>query len=429
MRIDGRKEDEMREIKIERNILEHPQGSVLIQYGKTKVICTAMIEEKTPFFLRGTGKGWLVAEYSMLPSSTNERKVRDSTRGKVDGRTQEIQRMIGRVLRSVVDLKKIGERTIWVDCDVIQADGGTRTASVTGAFVALHDALKKIKCLSALKSHVAAVSLGVVDDKVMMDLCYQEDSRAQVDMNVAMTDKGEIIEIQGTGEQNPFSASQLTAMIEFATKGTRALIEKQKEALRENRKIILSTGNPNKVREIKEILKDINLRIFTKDEVGLKDLDVEESGKTLEENAMIKARAIWNARKGIVMADDTGLFVDALGDNEPGVYSSRYAGDNATDKDNRIKLLDRMKGRENRAARFRTVIALIMEDGSEIYLEGECKGRITESEIGNNGFGYDSIFIPEGYGETFGQLSSEVKDKISHRAKALESLKEYFEKR
>lgn len=193
------------------------------------------------------------------------------------------------------------------------------------------------------------------------------------------------------------------------------------------KKIILSTGNKNKVREIKEILKDLRLQVVSKDEVGLSDMDVEETEKTLSGNALKKARAIWEETKAAVMADDTGLFVDSLG-GEPGVYSARYAGEHADDRDNRAKLLKNMEKAEDRSARFITSIALVFEDGSSEVIEGECVGRITEFEKGENGFGYDSIFMPDGYDKTFAELPSETKNIISHRAKALTKFKERLER-
>jgi len=234
-RIDGRLFDDKREVKITRNFLKHPDGSVLIEMGETKVICTAMIEERVPPFLKGEGKGWVTAEYSMLPGSTITRKRRSI--GKVDGRSQEIQRLIGRALRSVVDFKVLGERTIWIDCDVIQADGGTRTAAVTGSFVAMMDAINKLidnKLIdkSPVKNYIAAISVGVVNETSLLDLCYEEDSNAKVDMNVIMSDDGKIIEIQGTGEESPFTQDELMELLDIAKKGTAELIEVQKEVLK-----------------------------------------------------------------------------------------------------------------------------------------------------------------------------------------------------
>ncbi len=235
-RIDGRRFDQLRPVKIQRNYTKHAQGSVLIEMGDTKIICTAMVEDRVPPFLKNTGKGWITAEYSMLPSSTQNRKIRDSSRGRIDGRNQEIQRLIGRALRTVVDLDTIGERTVWIDCDVIQADGGTRTASITGAFVALVDAFnslvdKGVYNRLPIKGFVSAISVGIVDDMPLLDLRYQEDARAKVDMNIVMTGEGEFIEIQGTGEEAPFSNRDLMDMLDLGEKGNTELIDIQKQAL------------------------------------------------------------------------------------------------------------------------------------------------------------------------------------------------------
>ncbi|MBW2039905.1 MAG: ribonuclease PH [Deltaproteobacteria bacterium] len=235
-RNDGRQWDELRRVKITRYYIKHAEGSVLIEVGDTKVICTATVEESIPPFLKNTGTGWVRAEYSMLPRSTHIRAPRESVRGKVGGRTQEIQRLIGRSLRSVADLNAFGERTILLDCDVIQADGGTRTASITGAYVALVDAfrwLKKNREIEEIpvKDSVAAVSAGIVDGEMFLDLDYNEDSRAQVDMNLVMTSKGEFVEVQGTAEESPFSKGELDKMIFLAIKGIRELSKIQKEVL------------------------------------------------------------------------------------------------------------------------------------------------------------------------------------------------------
>ena len=237
-RTDNRLNDELRNVKITRNYLLHPEGSVLIEVGETKVICTAMIEDRVPPFLKGTGKGWVSAEYSMIPGSTGVRKSRDINKGKIDGRSQEIQRLIGRSLRSVVDLEGFGERTMWIDCDVIQADGGTRTASITGAFVAMADAFYKLKNDEVIdnipvKSFISAVSVGILNGEAILDLCYEEDSRAEVDMNIVMTDKGRFVEVQGTGEEATFSQDELMQLIYLAKKGCRDLCEIQKNILGE----------------------------------------------------------------------------------------------------------------------------------------------------------------------------------------------------
>lgn len=237
MRIDGRKYDQLRHTKITRNYTKYAEGSVLIEMGDTRVICTASLEDKVPPFLKGTGEGWITCEYSMLPRATQVRKPRDSSKGKIDGRTMEIQRLIGRALRSVVDLKAIGEKTIWIDCDVIQADGGTRTASITGAFVALVDAVNKLHKktpfeIYPIRQFVSAVSVGVVNELKMLDLCYIEDSNAKVDMNIVMTNSGEFVEIQGTGEQKPFSKKELDELLILGEKGIKQLIALQKESLK-----------------------------------------------------------------------------------------------------------------------------------------------------------------------------------------------------
>lgn len=238
IRIDKRLKDQLRKVTINRNYLLHPEGSVLIEVGNTKVICTAMIEDRVPPFLKGTGKGWVSAEYSMIPGSTGVRKSRDINKGKIDGRSQEIQRLIGRSLRSVVDLESFGERTLWIDCDVIQADGGTRTASITGAFVAMADAFHKLKKDGLIekipvKSFVSAVSVGILKGEPILDLCYEEDSQAEVDMNIVMTDKGQFVEVQGTGEEATFSRGQLIDLISLASKGCQDLYEIQRNALGE----------------------------------------------------------------------------------------------------------------------------------------------------------------------------------------------------
>ncbi|RNB84288.1 ribonuclease PH [Brevibacillus nitrificans] len=236
MRVDGRAHDQLRPVTITRNYIKHAEGSCLIEVGDTKVICTATLEDRVPPFMRGGGKGWITAEYSMLPRATATRNARESSKGKVGGRTMEIQRLIGRALRSVVHLEAMGEKTIWIDCDVIQADGGTRTASITGAFVALVDAMQKLVESGTWKQlplhdFLAATSVGVIGEETLLDLNYKEDSTATVDMNVVMTGKGKFVELQGTGEDAPFSPEQLQDMIALAKAGINQLVAAQKEAL------------------------------------------------------------------------------------------------------------------------------------------------------------------------------------------------------
>jgi ribonuclease PH len=235
-RSDGRAPNQMRTVSIKKNFIKHAEGSVLIQVGDTKVICNASVEEKVPPFLRDKKQGWVTAEYSMLPRSTHTRMSRESSRGKVSGRTQEIQRLIGRSLRAVVDMEQLGERTIWIDCDVIQADGGTRTASITGAFVAMCLAMKQLKKEKKIetipvKDFVAATSVGILEGKKILDLEYSEDSVAEVDMNIVKTGRGGFVEIQGTAEQEPFSDKDMEAMLSLAHKGIKELIALQKKTI------------------------------------------------------------------------------------------------------------------------------------------------------------------------------------------------------
>ncbi len=242
MRIDGRSPLQIRPVKITRNFLKHPGGSVLVEFGDTKVICTASVEENVPRFLKDTNQGWVTSEYAMIPGATHTRSTRESASGRVGGRTHEIQRLIGRSLRSVVDLSSFGQRTIWMDCDVIQADGGTRTAAITGSFVALADALETLRkkgfiTAPPLKDAVAAVSIGIIGKKIYLDLDYSEDSRADVDMNFVMTGKGGLVEVQGTAERTPFRPEDLIRMMRIARKAIARLTTIQKRTLKINRSL------------------------------------------------------------------------------------------------------------------------------------------------------------------------------------------------
>lgn len=236
MRIDNRENNQLRPISFVRNFTKHAEGAVLVSYGDTKVLCTASIETQVPRWLKGTGKGWITAEYGMLPRATHERTQREAAKGKQSGRTQEIQRLIGRSLRAMVDLEKLGENTIHIDCDVLQADGGTRTASITGAAVALVDALEKLQAAKKLKADplvglVAAASVGIKNGEVLLDLNYSEDSSCDTDLNVVMTQKGEFIEIQGTAEEKPFTRAQVDEMLAIAEEGIKQLIAEQQAVL------------------------------------------------------------------------------------------------------------------------------------------------------------------------------------------------------
>lgn len=437
--------DELRNIKITTNYTKYAEGSVLVEFGETKVICTASIEEKVPPFLKNTGSGWISAEYSMLPRSTKQRKLRDSTRGKVDGRSQEIQRLIGRSLRNVVDFKKLGERTIWIDCDVIQADGGTRTTSINGSFIALALACKKLydkKIIEQfpINSFVSAISVGIVGDDNVLDLCYEQDSNAKVDMNVVMNDKEEFIEIQGTGEQAPFSRDKLNSLLELAIKGNRQIISKQQEILgqeitelifgKKEIEVVIATGNLHKLSEISAILYKYNIKYKSLSDYNLENIEVDETGETFEENAILKAREFCKRTGKICIADDSGIMVDAL-DGKPGVHSKRYSNEEPRDLKNNEKLLKQLMGltSDQRSAKFVSVIALVYPSGKEYTFRGECKGRIGFAMYGTQGFGYDPLFIPKEQNpnsKTFAQLGTEVKNKISHRAKSLEKFEEFF---
>ncbi|WP_373995613.1 MULTISPECIES: ribonuclease PH [unclassified Neomoorella] len=235
-RVKGRSPRELRPVTIERHYLKYAEGSVLISIGDTRVICSATVEEKVPPFLRNSGRGWITAEYALLPRSTRERTVREATRGRPSGRTQEIQRLIGRALRSVVDTAVLGERTIWLDCDVLQADGGTRTAAITGSFVALADALAGLVAAGTiprlpLQDFLAAISVGLVDGELLLDLDFEEDSHASIDMNVVMTGSGQLVEVQGTAEKQPFSREEMAAMLDLAGEGIARLIAIQRQVL------------------------------------------------------------------------------------------------------------------------------------------------------------------------------------------------------
>ncbi len=240
MRTDGRNPGDLRRVQITQDFIPHAEGSVLIEVGRTRIICTASVEESVPLFMRGTNKGWITSEYSMLPRATESRTPREASLGRKSGRTQEIQRLIGRSLRTAVDLDLLGERTIWVDCDVIEADGGTRTASITGAFVAMVQAMDKLVGKGALetvplRSNLAAVSVGIVDGVPLLDLNYEEDYSADVDFNVVMTDQSEFVEVQGTAERKPFPRALLDELLELAESGIAKLLQAQQQAIGEMR--------------------------------------------------------------------------------------------------------------------------------------------------------------------------------------------------
>lgn len=433
MRHDGRTVQQLRPIKIETNVFKHPEGSVVISFGDTKVICSATLEESVPPFLRGSGTGWVTAEYSMLPRATNTRNRRESAKGKLSGRTMEIQRLIGRSLRAVIDLEKLGERSIIVDCDVIQADGGTRTASITGGFVALRLAINKLLAVGELvedpiKEHLAAISVGMLPDgTVVTDLDYQEDSSAAVDMNLVMTESGRFVEIQGTGEEATFDDTELNALILHGKAGIEELITYQKEVLfpnieTEDKTIVIATRNPGKAKEFAALFAKEGYQ--TKTLLDYPDLpDVEETGKTFEENARLKAETIAHILQQPVLADDSGLVVDAL-NGMPGIFSARFAGERKSDAANNAKLLHELTDipDEKRTARFHCTLVFAAPRKESLVVEADWEGRIARIPQGDNGFGYDPLFIVPEYNKTSAELTAEEKNDISHRGMAVKEL-------
>lgn len=429
-RVDGRQPDQKRPVSIQTDFVRTAYGSCLIATGNTRVICTASVEESVPPFLRGKGQGWVTAEYAMLPASTGTRKARDGV--KKDGRSVEIQRLIGRSLRQAVDMKMLGERTITLDCDVLEADGGTRTASITGAMVALTcavDRLIKEKKLiaSPIIHQVAAVSCGIVDDMPCLDLCYHEDSGAQVDMNFVMNEKGEFIELQGTGEGRAFTPAELDTLMAYGKKGTSELMAAQREALGQRAEriapkpaLIVASGNPHKVSELQEMFKDYYTLVSMTD-AGFTD-EIDENAATFEGNAIIKAEAVSAATGFPAIADDSGLTVDVL-DGEPGVYSARYAGEHGNDKANNDLLLEKMKDTDQRSASFICVLALKFPGKDTLIARGACPGTILHECRGNGGFGYDPLFLYEPLNKTFAEITQEEKNAISHRARAGEEMR------
>ena len=433
MRHDGRAVQQLRPIKIETNVFKHPEGSVVISFGDTKVICSATLEDSVPPFLRGSGSGWVTAEYSMLPRATNTRNRRESAKGKLSGRTMEIQRLIGRSLRAVIDLEKLGERSIIVDCDVIQADGGTRTASITGGFVALRLAVNKLLASGELaedpiKEHLAAISVGMLPDgTVVTDLDYLEDSSAAVDMNLVMTESGRFVEIQGTGEEATFNDDELNPLILHGKAGIAELIAYQKEALFEaveieKKTIVIATRNPGKAKEFAALFAKEGYQIKTL--LDYPDLpDVEETGTTFEENARLKAETIAQLLQQPVLADDSGLVVDAL-NGMPGIFSARFAGERKSDAANNAKLLHELTNvpDEQRTAHFHCTLVFAAPQKESLVVEADWDGRIARIPQGDNGFGYDPLFIVPGYDKTSAELTSEEKNKISHRGMAVKEL-------
>ena len=434
-RPDNRKPNELRPCEITVDFVGTADGSCLIRCGGTRVICTASVDESVPPFLKGKNVGWLTAEYSMLPASTGRRKARDGV--KKDGRGVEISRLIGRALRQAVDRRFLGERTITIDCDVLEADGGTRTASITGGFVALVCAVDKLLKQGKIKEspivhQIAAVSAGIVDDVPCLDLCYLEDSAAQTDMNFVMDETGAFVELQGTGEGRAFSRGELNEILALGEKGIDELHEKQREALGDRtrhiapkRTVVIASNNAHKIQEISHMLED-RLNVISMAQAGFTE-EIDENGETFEENAAIKARAVAKATGLCALGDDSGLSVDAL-DGAPGVHSARYCGHHGDDKANNDLLIANMADipAEDRTAEFVCAMALSLPNGEVTTVRGACPGVITFAPRGTGGFGYDPYFEYLS-GETFAEMAQEEKNQISHRANAMRLMLPYLE--
>ena len=426
--------DELRMVRILPDYTEMAAGSVLICCGRTRVICTVSVQEGVPGFLKGRGQGWLTAEYAMLPGSTSQRKARDGV--KKDGRSVEIQRLIGRSLRAACDLTRLGERTIYIDCDVIQADGGTRTASVTGAFAALCIAVDKLLAEGALMDspiirQVAAVSVGVVDDVCTLDLEYAQDSCAQVDMNVVMTrdGRGELgfVEVQGTGEGRCYTRGELDRLLELGEKGCLELMQAQLDALGGRAEVIckkpvlaLASNNFGKLRELRQLLGE-RFDVRSMRQLGV-ELDVEETGETFEENALIKAKALMEVCHCATLADDSGLCVDQLG-GRPGVHSARYCGVHGDDEANNQLLLKELADLPApHRAHYGAAVAMCRPGREPLIACGRCEGEIIGEYRGTGGFGYDPLFVSDDLGVTFAEADPEAKNGVSHRARAISKL-------
>lgn len=434
-RANGQAPDALRPCEMTPDFVSTAAGSCLIRCGGTRVICTATVEEGVPPFLRGQGVGWLTAEYAMLPASTGRRKARDGV--KKDGRGVEISRLIGRALRQAVDRRYLGERTITIDCDVLEADGGTRTASITGGFVALCCAVDKLLRTGKIKEspvvhQIAAVSAGLVADTPCLDLCYAEDSAAQTDMNFVMNEAGAFIELQGTGEGRAFSRDELNELIALGEKGVRTLHALQREALEKRaaviaprRTLVIASNNAHKIREISDMLDD-SLRVISMREAGF-DGEIDESGETFEENARIKAQAVARATGYCALGDDSGLSVDALS-GAPGVRSARFAGAHGDDAANNALLMEKLRDvpAQDRTAQFVCAMALALPNGETHAVQGSCPGVITFAPRGEGGFGYDPYFEYVS-GQTFAEMDEAEKNRVSHRSLALQAIAPYLE--
>lgn len=430
-RIDGRTPQQLRPISMQTGFISTAAGSCLIAFGGTRVLCTASVEERQPPFLKGSGMGWVTAEYAMLPASTGQRKQRDGV--KKDGRGVEIGRLIGRALRKAVDMACLGPRTITIDCDVLEADGGTRTAAITGGFVALCQAIDTLMKKGALKEspirhQVAAVSCGIMADIPLLDLCYREDSVAGTDMNIVMNEQYRFIELQGTGEAKAFSLNELAQLLSLARGGVQELFAHQVDALGDMayvigqpQTLVIASNNQHKLAELRGMLGD-RYRLLGMKEAGFEG-EVDETGDTFEANAILKAEAVRNATGFAALADDSGLMVDAL-NGAPGVYSARFAGHHGDDAANNALLMEKLQAvPAPRHAQFVSALALAHPFLPTRLFTGVCPGTITHEARGEHGFGYDPYFEYEN-GLTYAEMSEQEKSQVSHRARAMQQMLE-----
>lgn len=428
IRID-RANDFERQCTIECNFIETAYSSCLISIGKTKVLCTCSVEKTVPAFRKESNSGWLTAEYAMLPGSTATRKNRDGI--KKDGRSVEIQRLIGRSLRQAINLDILGPITLTIDCDVLQADGGTRTTSITGAYVALVLAVDRllkegIITQNPLTNQIAAISAGVLNNDILVDLCYEEDSNIGADINLVMNNASEIIEIQGTGEQCAIGYDTLNKVIHKARLAILRLMNKQREALKNagvtllpKQIFVVASSNAHKVQEMNALLGE-DFQLYDMKSLGF-DKEIIEDGLTFQANSIIKAKEVFQALHISTIADDSGLCVEAL-NGVPGIYSARYGG-NINQVEKNDMLLNELKDSKNRNAYFACNITLVDQDG-DISFEAKCNGSILKEPVGNNGFGYDPIFCYED-GRPLATMLESEKNEISHRGLALKKFKAY----
>lgn len=429
--------DALRPISFERGVMCHAEGSALVCFGRTKVLCSASLEDRVPAFRKGSGGGWLTAEYGMLPRSTHTRMDREAAKGKQSGRTQEIQRLIGRSLRHVVDLDALGERTLTIDCDVLQADGGTRTAAITGAWLAVHDALVSRGLAHALRDGLAAVSVGMVDGHALLDLDYSEDSRCDTDLNVVMTAQGHLVEVQGTAEGIGLGRAQFDQLLDLAASGIAQLCAAQRAAIARSEgraspvgslptspTWVLASGNQGKLREFAALLSPLGVAVIPQSDFAVSE--AEEPHASFVENALAKARHASHCTGLPALADDSGLVVTALG-GAPGVRSARYAEDlgrGRGDAANLQCLLEAMKGESDRRACYVAALVWVAhpDDPMPVIAQGVWWGEVAQEPAGVGGFGYDPGFWLPDQACTVAQLHANTKNQLSHRAQALQQL-------